>query len=416
MKKRALRAIRAGLVVGAILSLFSGSAFAQGNIHLGKMKVEPEISYTGEFDDNIFLSNQNEEDDYIHKVRPAITFSWKGARPDNYFKLGYGVDIAMYDEYNDNNFERHMPFMNFGYKVPAGFYLKLEEAFVHTADPYGSTNDYNVGVKTRRWNNTASLTLGYEFADKYAVEVMYYNYMQRYKEIADKWENVLTQRGSLAFFYKLTGKTSVFGQYRYGTTEYDEQNDGVNNWKDNTSQDHTLQDYFVGIRFDPTAKINGELKVGWSSKDMDNSVDKYSVAYSDEETWAVETMLTYKMTDRTTFMLAANRLHAMGSSEMDSTGYVDTNGKFSISQLITNRLSVGGGVGYQLWDYINEAPGNAEKKFDIYSAEANLDYRIQQWLTGGLRYTYKSKQATESQYETDEYDSNVISFILKAMF
>jgi len=400
------------IALGLLLFFFleSGPAFARGNLRIGRLKVTTGLEYKLEYNDNIFSEQTNEEDDVIHTVTPAISFDYEGT-PGNFFSVGYNVDLVAYSEFTDNNYQAHRPHVTLGLKIPAGFYLKAGDSFVQTADPYGTSTQYGRGSKTKRYDNTADFVMGYEFFGRFGVEAMYRHYLIRYDLIEDMWQDRTDNRYGGSVFYKLTTKTSVFLQYRRTLAEYDEQNngviDGIRNtpWSSSSSQDYNLNDYFLGARFEPGGKLSGEIKLGYGDKNFDNMLDIDGIPYEDIDSWIAETSLDWQAGQRTLWTLGFKRSHEP-SPDADASSYIDTIARLALRQGLANRLTVKLGFEFNKNDYQHEAPGLPEKDFDIYTVTAGIDWAIKPWLTTGLSYEYKSKNAGNVRYQSSEYDSN----------
>ena len=403
-----------------LISLYAASAMAQGNIRLGRTQVDLGLKYELRYDDNIYYESANEEDDYIHIVTPSIGFTYNGNTPDNYFKTGYSVDLAAYSDFDQNNYQSHHPYLDLSLKSPAGFYFKFYDAFLYTQDPHGSRNNYNEGVKTKRMDNTADVTLGYEFFNKYSVEALYRNYFIDYDLKEDEWQNRKDNRFGGAFYYHYSPKTYVLLEYRYTQAEYDKQNDGVRDynrgadWSASTSQDYTKNDVFIGAKFNPGGKLGGAVKVGWGSKDYDNKRDIDNNPYKDMDGWISETAFYWQAMARTLWTVELGRSFE-GSPDADAAGYIDMYFKLFLRQGMANRLTGILGFEYNNNDYENEAAGRPEKEFDIYGVTVGLDYEIQKWLTTGLQWEYKTKEAS-SGYANQEYDRNVVKFVIDSKF
>jgi len=399
-------------------------AFAAGNIHFGRLKVEPGIDYKLKYDDNIFKESGNEVDDYIHTVTPSIRLSYTG-NPGNFFNAGYSADLVAYSDFDNNNYTSQKPYVSFGYKSPAGFYIKAADDFLYTKDPLGSRNQYQLGVNTERWNNNASATIGYEFAGQYSVEVLYKSYVERYDLDQDKWQDRTDNVYGMSFIYKITPKTSVFGQIRRTDAEYDEQNDGVTGggatWSGATSQDYSLNDFFIGARFEPGGKLSGELKIGYGEKAFDNETSPETSPlfanrpYEDESTWISESNINYQMYERTGIALTLNRGH-LGSPDSDAASYIDTRVGLHLTQGLQNRLALLVGMDWITNDYQNEVSGRPDKFFNIYNAGLGIEWAARDWLKASVEYKLESKKATEDTYASQEYDDNVVAFRVSALF
>lgn len=401
-------------------------SFAQV-ISLGRLKLLLEASYRGTYEDNVFLENRNTKNDFIHRITPSVRVEYgdvngqadsvvgKIAISQTRFSAGYSTDFVFYNDFSDNRYIGHDPFISVLYNSPSGIYLKADEAFKYTEDVYGSLNQYNIGIKTKRWDNTVGFTIGYQSRYKLGVDVTYMNYITRYDELIDQWQDRMDHRIATSIYYKATPKLSFFAQYRHTIADYDKQNDGILLWTDNTSQDYTLDDYFLGISFDPTAKIRGELKLGYGEKNFENEVDPFGRSYIDESSWIAETSLSYRPRERTGLKMMLSR-SLDGSPDADSASYIRTLMGVSVSQDIGNRMTASGGLYWERQDFSDENKGIPKKYFNIYSATASIDFRIMRWLTAGLSYTYQSRNVSDDLYEAEEYDVNRISLYTTARF
>lgn len=328
-----------------ILSITS-VVFAQGSLKIDRIQVQPEISYEGEYNDNIFLENSDEKDDFLSHIVPGLMLSYEGSTPENFFRTGYSADIVLYSDYSENNYTAHNAYVAGGIKMPSGFYFQAVDIFVKTEDPYGSATNYNIGTQTERWNNAADVLIGYEFAGRFAVEPFYKNYIERYDKKEDQWQNRIDHIYGLSVLYSITPKTAVFGQYRLTDAAYDEQEEGIDmtefgdtgQWDSDNSQDYRLSDAFVGVRFKPGGKISGEAKIGWGGKEFDNDVDKDNNEYEDEDTFVAETSETYQATEKTRFSLNFQR-SIKGSPDSDASSYIDTLAGVRWHQTLVHRLS-----------------------------------------------------------------------------
>ncbi len=411
MKRDMIKLIFTMLVWTILLPL---SAYA-GNIRLGHLKIEPSIGYEVGYNDNIYTSNSNKQNDSIHKIKPEIKVKYE-KNSGNYVNAGIRSDFAMYARHSDNNYQAYNPYLSFGIKTPAGFYLRANDEYLNTEDPYGSENQYNLGTRTRRWNNSGKIAIGYEFARRYGIEGAYENYLQRFYEDEDQWQDRSDFRYSASFFYNLSPKTAVFAQYRNTVARYDGQNDGIGGWNSGNSQDYKLNDYFVGARFKPGGKLSGEIKVGYGQKSFKNQFDKDGYAYTGGNTWIAESRLDYQIQEKTMLSLNFQRGYK-GSSFADSASYLDTLAGLELrQQLLSDRLTLNIGADFETNEYSNEDPTLPDRKFVLYSFRSGVEWKIRQWLRAGLEYRYRQRNAGDAYYEAYEYDNNIVTLSVNAMF
>ena len=172
MQKYFVKIIISVLVLSAF---YIAPCFSESRLRLGKLKIEPKINYQAKYHDNIYLDASNKDSDLIHTFSPEILMGYDG-KTGNYIKAGYKSEVVVYSSDSKNNYETHLPFLKLGYKSPRGFYVKAENKYRHTKEPYSDEEAYKLGERVERWNNTGDLTVGYEFAKKYALELLYTNF------------------------------------------------------------------------------------------------------------------------------------------------------------------------------------------------------------------------------------------------
>ena len=417
-------------VVGIAVCVFPGYVSAEGGgIRFGKSTIEPGAKLGVEYNDNIYLDDEDEQDDIIFKFDPGIHFAYSG-NPGNYFRTGYDLGLGMYMDNDENNFHSHSPFLSLGLRSPSGFYLNFDDNFNYSSDPYGSDNQYKQGVKTKRWDNSAELVTGWEF-ERLTLEGQYKYYTLGYMEDEDKWQNRLEHRLAAGLYFKLTHKTSAFAQFRYTIAEYDKQNDGIldangkSYWNINNSEDYRLYEYFAGFRFKPGQKLTGEIKIGYGERDFENEYSpmldssgnprKYEDQNTWIATWVAETSVVYRPVVRTQVNFDLKRAYK-GSPDMYSSSYIDTLIAIALKQGLTEKISMNLGFDWNRADYFDEDPGQPRRYFDIYTLNAGLEWEIRRWLATGLEYEFESKNANDSLYEKEEYKNNKVTVYVDAQF
>ncbi|MBU0986697.1 MAG: outer membrane beta-barrel protein, partial [Proteobacteria bacterium] len=300
------------------------------------------------------------------------------------------------------------------------FFVRVQDSFQDTGDPFGSEEEFRVGVQTERWNNRARLSAGYEFAEKYGIEGLYENFRERYDLIKDQFEDKIENIYGGAVLYKVTVKTSLLVQYLREDIEYDSQNDGVDAWSSTNSQDHSTNSFLIGARFEPGGKLTGEFKFGYGTIEFENYADKNGNVYNDDSFWIVQADVGYKPVEKTSLSLIINRSkEASTSADVSgdvSAAYLRTSVGIALTQTFTDRISMNLGFDWSHKDYLDESPGNPDKSFDLYTVKGGLDYLIRDWLKTGLEYKYQDNQVSNTGYKADEYTVNSVAIQLTGMF
>ncbi len=391
-------------------------AFAEEKIRFGWLQVEPTVGYQGEYNDNIYRENTNTVDDYINTLSFGCNLRLQATRRDNFVNLGYHGDVVSYMDNNDNDYMAHNVDFGLGFKAPMGLYLKIDDQYLKTEDPYGSANTYGEGEVVDRWHNDAAMIVGYEFADRYALEIGYKNFLQRYANDINKYQDRVDNAYSVGFFYRLTGKTTVFGEFRMTDAEYDQQNDGLEGWNPGNSQDYALNDYFIGARFESGGKLSGTIKIGYGTKSYDNDDDRYGNKYEDSNQFISESTVNLEVTPQSVVTFHLQR-SIKGSPDDVAASFVDTSLGVKLTQTIVARLKVNLGLEWVNTDYVDEYAGNPEKKHNMYKGWIGTTYNMREWLRFGAQYEYKTRNTSNVVYEDDyKYDANIFSLNADLLF
>jgi hypothetical protein len=407
------------LLTVLVVLAWAAVASAQGNIHLGRAQLTTGLQYEGEFNDNIFYDPDNEESDYIHTITPSLELVYPGTNPGNFFKARYSLGIVRYNDFSDTDYEDHRFFAGFGFRAPVGIYITADDFYQNTADPFGSENTYNEGDQTKRWNNAVNLTVGYDFADVYTVEAYARNFMERYDLEADQFQDrTRTTLGGM-LLYRLN-RLQFLGELRRAAVTFDEQNDGIDGWDENNSQDHTLTEALLGCRFQPGGKIVGEFKIGYQTISFENDEDKNGNAYNDDPALIAEGDLSYFFSEQTSVKVFGGRNRntsvTAGNSDDVSSSFIKTFWGIGLTQKIMRKFTVNVEFERNLEDYLDVVASNDDKLLTSQMFSGSLNYDINQWLNAGLKASYKDKTASSSQYESDEYTITRYGFYVQVTY
>jgi hypothetical protein len=392
--------------------------YAEGNIHYGRLNVKPKLETELIHYSNIFLDDVDEVEDTVFTIQPSIMLEYKDNTPGNYFQTGYDLKLASYFKRNDNNYQTHEPYLKCGLRTPTGFIARFSERFMRTADPLGSATHYGEGRRTARSENTIDFTFGQYFTDRFSFETMYQNFAIRYRDgrrsdndRGDQWQDRTDNIFSLKALMLITGsrKTSVLAEYRFTDSSYDRQNPESN------SQDHNINTFLTGFRFEPGSKLSGEAKLGFENKSFDNSVDEYNRPYEDNSTWVIETDIKFEMSKITELGFKFIR-SIEGAPDRDAASYVDTNIEFNLSHQIQHKVKFHTLLNWINSDYRDEKPGIPNKYLNYYALGFELEYKMRDWLKIESGYLYATKTASHSNFYKSEFTNNVLFFSSKAEF
>lgn len=406
-------------LAASLFIFLSAHVMAQGGkIQIGKLKIIPGVTLKGVYDDNIYLGNgtnnttELEESDWITHVMPAIGFNYSFQERGSLF-FGYQGDLAYYSDNNDNDWQTHKGLFTLNYQAPGGIIFGINNVYTDAEDPYGSDSQYKLGVpKTERWNNDLKTKIGYDFGNRVKVLVYYNYYKQDYDLEADYSQDYNFNEYGSGLQMRILPKTWGFIRYHYGEQDYFNCPAGTGVTESNDA-DFKWSRVNAGLTWDIGAKLSGELNFGFQWKEYDNTLDPNGNKYEDEETWIAATAFNFTATPATTLSLSITR--ALRDSGSNTNEYFeDTGFTLSLTQILANKFTLGISGTYSQNDY-NRAPvtGGEKKEQENYLASIKLDYRIQDWLSAGVNYTYKTK---ESNYKADEFTDNQYMISLKAVY
>lgn len=408
--------MKKGILICCLLLSFlmalSVNAMAQGGkIQIGKTKVIPAISLQGVYDDNIYLSAGHEEEDWITHVMPAVGLNY--AFPERgSVTLGYNGDLAYYGDNDDNDWQTHKGMLSLDYEAPGGLFLGVDEVYTDAEDPYGSAEQYGLGVKTERWNNDLKTAIGYQFYDRFKVMGYYNFYKQDYEKQEDYAQDYDDNEFGVGAQMRFLPKTWGFIRYHYGERDYFT-NKPAENVTEATDSDFDWSRLNLGLTWDAGAKLTGELNFGYQWKNYENATDPAGDRYDDEDTWIAATAVSFTATPTTTLSLDIARALRESASNTNEF-YEDTGIGLGLTQKLLTKFSLSLNGRYSKNDY-NRAPvtGGAKKEQDNYLASVGLNYPIHDWLKAGVSYTYSKKN---SNYSEDEFTDNQFMISLSGVY
>ncbi|MEW6667871.1 MAG: outer membrane beta-barrel protein [Thermodesulfobacteriota bacterium] len=386
-----------------------------GKLTVGRLKIIPSLGLQGIYDDNIYLGNASnnttelKESDWITHVMPGVLFDY-AMDGRGTVRLGYQGDLAYYSDTSNNDWKNHRGIFGLDYQAPSGLILGIDNTYMKAADPYGSDNQYKLGVpQTKRWSDGVKTKAGWNFSDRFKVLGYYNYYKQDYKLETDFSQDYDYNEVGLGAQMKVLPKTWAFVRYFYGARDYYSHpaGTGVTDANDGDFDWHRGE---AGLTWDTGAKLIGELNFGYQWKSYDNTLDPRGLRYDGRDTWVAATRVNYTATSTTT--LTFSLIRAVRDTGSDSNEYYDDTGVgLGLTQILFTKFTLTTTAGYSKNEY--NLPVVNAKDQDNYLFTIGLDYRVQDWLTAGVGYTYTRK---ESNYETDEYKDNQFMVSLRAVY
>lgn len=384
----------------------------KGHIRYGNIKIYPLIALEGAYDDNIFLQSGHDDttneaivEDWITQILPALAVEYILPMRGN-LRMGYEGDFAFYKDHDENDWQAHDLFLTGDYQAPGGLLARIYNKYSYTEDPYSSPTEFELGApKIKRRHNNLHATLGWRFRNQLKILGFFNHYQQDYDAEQYFTQDHKNPEFGLGAELRVMPRTWAFGRYHYGQRDYfshpagsgsTEANDADFNW-------HRVN---VGLTWDATAKLRGELNFGYFWKLYENEIDEYGNSYKDLDTWIASTQIVYMPLPTTMLTLNIRRIprHSYSTSNQY---YNETGIWLALRQMFNTQIGIDAYAEYYYLDF--NSPENDPREDNNYRTNIDLFYKIKDWLSIGTGWRFWQKDSNESLYSFT--DNRVRMFI-----
>ncbi|MBM4272740.1 MAG: hypothetical protein FJ139_11390 [Deltaproteobacteria bacterium] len=381
-----------------------------GKISVGNLKIIPGITGQAIHDDNIYMKNGSDaganrkESDWIYHLKPGLMLDYTIPERGS-LRLGYEGDWAFYDKNNDNDWKNHRGNFALDYKAPGGLLLDITNTYSRLEDPYGSPDQYAIGRISKRWENDLKSKIGFLFSENFRAFLLYNFYKQDYRnDDFDYSQDYSDHEFGVGVESRFMPRTWGFLRYHYGKRDYFTHRGSLTDQNDADSKWHRVN---AGLTWDPAAKLQGELNVGYEWKSYENQSTPTGTRRDDIDTWIAATMIRYKPTTTTTLNFMITR--ALRDTGADTNEYFeDTGVGIELRQIILTKFTFIVGANYSKNDF-----NTNNREDDNYNANVGVDYKIQDWLTVGIGYNYKEK---DSNIDINDFKDNQFIGSIKLVY
>ena len=389
---------------------------AQGNIHVGPIKVDPFFSTSESYDNNIFDAARNKESDFITTLSPGINLSSPIKSIKSEANFNY---LANFLEYADHSDESHIDqYLGGSFKTmfPFGLGLIIQDRFEDTErPPYYDLIYGELVQRIRRHSNDFSATVALpEYFGRLEPEIYYSNYDIQYEDTTStnaqgttttfvgKNSSYNTQLIGTRLTYKLFTKLNTLAEFNVGKTSYDT----------NVIGDSEFFESLFGIQFKETAKTTGVFKVGYRIRNYDNEkFDQFNGMVLSYESRTLLTPSTYL-----DILLRRSQEEALVTNSIADRNFYELNSLYlTISRQITGKIKGNFSNYYQLLNYPAVQSGQSDIKTFTFGFRPFIDYKIQKWLTATLSFWYDNRSES-SNISGLGWEKSVTTFTIGATF
>ena len=410
-----------------------------GRIQFGNLKIIPGLTGDAVFDDNIYKGNGKEYptasqtrqeekvSDTIYHIKPGLLFNYTIPERGS-LNLGWQMDKALYASETNNNWTNNRGTMAFDYEIPEGIILGLSNVYQKAEDPYGNADQYGIGTITKRWDNDLKAKAGYQFGASFRTIIDYNFFTQKYDKESDWGQNYDSNSLGIGVEARFLPRTWGFVRLNYTQKRYsaDLTTPAMNIAPGATKADSNASQISAGLKWDPGAKLSGELNVGYQMKKYENEWTVLNVGGTntsfqreDRNTWIAATAVNFLALEQTLLSLSLSRANRDGGTDTNET-FDDTGIGLKLEQTFFTKFKITVGGSFGMNDY-NRAPAASStvanptdtRSDKNYNANVNFDYQIREWLGLGLGYEFAKKN---SNYEENEFTDNKYTISIRLVF
>lgn len=367
--------------------------------------LHPFLSLSFMSTDNVEYASEDEKHDTAYTVSPGIWMAYPASRQQllnlnasttapgglnsdldksetfNRYQtyLLVSGDYERYSDEDDNDLNSSKAEGLFQYNLKGGLSFELVGQYKKTAEPKEETKSTDTDRYT---SNLVGLMITYDLGEKFQIRLDGKAYNIEYEESEDDYNDRSDVSTSAYFFYKLTDKTRAFIEYEKVEVNYDE----------NTKSDSTLNQFFAGLTWDATKKTTGKIKIGYGTKDFDDS------EVDDATQMLLELTGSYKFTEKTSMNISASQ-NTHESTESGSDYKEKQSVALGYTQNLNNKIAVMVNLSYDYDNFINDDDSVRKDRTTVWGLTGN--YTFTDWLQAAAGY---NKAATAS--DNDNYDAD----------
>lgn len=327
-------------------------------VMLQGFQVEPSLTVTELYDDNVNLSSSPRNHDFITALTPMITLSHQGLKADVSFS--YQANAQFYRERSELNTVKHIANINTGYKLSQTVDLKLQDGFIYSPDATDIAATGIITTRTKQYNNSVLAGLSQKLSPRTSAAVEYNYVIQRYENplffnstvhgvqlaMTHGFTPIDTIKFGVGFRYfdfvniniQRVYTVSIGDTHRFSETFSLDVSGGANLYRDPNNH------------YTPSAFYAAALRKSWQHVSANLSYQRdlaasggiaTSVQVNESVVLGIQAALTEKLSTNLSGIYATNKLLSGSSIDLVS-----------------------------------------------YSGTAGLDYEVLAWLKGQIRYTY----------------------------
>ncbi len=368
------------------------------------------------YDDNIFNTNEDREDDFITAVSPGLQVTipefdqpaeeivsntavaggrvFGRLRPTSFRRFQayarYAPRIRSYSRNKDENMVNHHAQAGLQLNFTSGLSFDAADHYVEGFDQLQA----DISPKTDRYySNLFTFTAGYPIFGKCLLRVDYTNFQVTYSDDEKNgFGNRADNSGTGYLFFKIMPKTALYLKYQH--TDIDYEND--------IRRNGAARDILGGFKWDFGPKTGVNFQAGYGKRSYRDSF------FDDGNSFVYQVNVDYLFSSKTNFGIMAFRRNEEPSESVYS--HARTTGlSLKFSQSLTPKVMIACDTSYHRYEYNggeSERIEDSERINDHVIFTPSINYAFRKWLSLSLLYTHRQRN---SDIDDDSYFGNIIA-------
>lgn len=343
-------------------------------------ELELGVAISAAYDDNIYLSEANEQSDFVVKLSPA--FAWrKGDREESeggYLSIAYRPTVVSYTDHSENDRIDQVAEWELGWRGRA-----ISFAYSGAARQLGDATA-DTGTLTERTEFANEGRIAWALRGKISLEVAGGHTSTNYDD--PRYADSSMTYGEVALRYAYSPKTRLSAVYEFGQ------------FKVQGAGDQTVHRTTARIEWQPTRKIAVDLAVGAEHRSFDDGSSTTPV---------VEARIGWTPREGTEIYLSGYR-REQASAYLPGQNYTEGGVALGIAQRLggkwTGRLE--GGFERAAYTRVS-GTGPAGRVDKISFVRPALEYRFTDDFSMGLFYRYSKDDSNQAGFSYTDHSAGV---------
>ena len=402
----------------------------------------PSLTVSEEYTDNLFLTEDNKESEFITIVSPGASFAVEGKRSN--LELSYNPGFTFYQEYDELNSVRHSASLSGNRQLSKRLSLSVADNFSRTEkpttrgelslDPEASKleGDVDYTIRTEReprYTNDAQIRMDYGFGPDDSVYARYSHRL--YREDTPGAEDSDKHNPGVGFTYWPDSWNGFRGSASYTRGLFDGESNDFHNWEgslrytrnlnrvwggfleyrhlytdfDGDEVDYQVYNPAAGVTFTFAEEAAIELGAGYFFQDRaDGETESGPVINLDmEKTWRFK---------RGSFRISGGSGFEQTYFGSENLGFTEYYGaRSALEYSLTRYLQGTASLDYRFNRYLDEDPVQEDH---VASATAGLTYTLTRWLDISLEDTYSVVETNQKDLNANDYRENSVMLSVTA--